>query len=61
MTWAELERQIKKAGWRFDSHGGNHDNYIHPEKPAIIQIGRHKSQEVATGTLNQILKAAGLK
>lgn len=61
MTWAELERKIKKAGWKLDHHGGDHDHYAHPDKPYSIQIGRHKTQEVAAGTLNKILKDAGLK
>lgn len=61
MTWAELERKIKKAGWRFDHHGGKHDVYSHPEKNIHLQILRHKTQEVASGTLRQILRDAGLK
>ncbi|MEG1514563.1 MAG: type II toxin-antitoxin system HicA family toxin [Clostridia bacterium] len=61
MTWSELERLIKKAGWQFDHHGTRHDEYIHPEIMGVIQIERHKSQEVKTGLLNKILKDAGMK
>jgi len=61
MTWGELERLIRKAGWKLYSHGSRHDLYVHPTIPKIIQIGRHKSQEVATGTANKILKDAELK
>ena len=61
MTWSELERMIRKAGWRLDSHGGDHDAYYHPTIRKVIRIERHKSQEVRTGLLNKILKDAGLK
>ena len=62
MTWGELERKIKKAGWKLDFHGGEHDQYYHPNIPGVyLQIGRHKKKEVATGTCNAILKQAGLK
>jgi len=61
MTWSELERLIKKAGWKFSHHGSRHDEYVHPTIPIAIQIERHKSQEVKTGLLNKILRDAGLK
>jgi predicted RNA binding protein YcfA (HicA-like mRNA interferase family) len=61
VTWSELERLIKKAGWVLDHHGGRHDEYHHPTIRKSIQIERHKAQEVASGTLNKILKDAGLK
>lgn len=61
MTWSELERLIKKAGWVFSHHGGKHDEYIHPTIPKAIQIERHKSKEVKPGLLNKLLKDAGLK
>ena len=61
MTWGELERKIKKVGWYFDHHGGDHDQYAHNTIPGFLPIGRHKSKEVPTGTLVKILKQAGLK
>jgi len=61
MTWSELERRIKKAGWKLDHHGSRHDAYVHPTRTGVIQIERHWSQEVKTGLLNRILRDAGLK
>ena len=61
MTWGELERLVKKAGWKFDRHGSRHDEYVHPTIPITLLIERHKSQEVKTGIMNRILKNAGIK
>jgi len=61
MTFAELERKLKKAGWK-KGEGTKHSYMYHPDSPGLqILIGRHKSQEVPTGTLRKILKDAGLK
>jgi len=60
-TGSELRRMLKKAGCRKDSDGTNHEWWINPKTGQKFQVPRHKTQEVATGTLKQILKSAGLK
>jgi predicted RNA binding protein YcfA (HicA-like mRNA interferase family) len=61
MTYAELERMLRKAGWKKNEEG-RHPKMYHPDKPGIhIPFSHHKTQEVATGTLDKILKDAGLK
>jgi len=61
MTFAELERKLKKAGWK-RGEGAKHACMYHPDNPGHqIPVGRHQSQEVPTGTLHKILKDAGLK
>ena len=57
----ELLKLLKKDGWKMHKHGANHDLYRHPEKKGQLTIPRHRSKEMATGTYNSILKAAGLK
>ena len=57
----ELIKLLKKAGWEFSHHGGDHDFYIHPDKPVVLIVPRHKGKELATGTVNKLLKAAGIK
>jgi mRNA interferase HicA len=52
---------LKKEGWYLYRSGGNHDLYRHKNKPNQIPIPRHGSKELANGTLNSIMKAAGLK
>jgi len=60
MTAKELKRKLIAAGWII-TEGGRHLLAIHPEKPGIkIPIHRHTG-DIPTGTLNSILKAAGLK
>lgn len=61
MKFSELQRKLEQAGWFID-RTKKHHIYVHKDKPGIqIQVGKHKSEEVATGTLNKILKQAGLK
>jgi len=62
MTWAELEKMLRKAGWKKGDDGGKHAYIYHPSNPNYkIPFGRHQSQEVSTGTANKILKDAGLR
>ncbi|MDU1906404.1 MAG: type II toxin-antitoxin system HicA family toxin [Dysgonomonas sp.] len=60
MKFSELCRLLEKNGW-VKNEGGNHSKYVHPDSDNIIIVGRHPSKEVPTGTLNKILKDAGLK
>ena len=57
----EVLKKLKKKGWYLDRHGKKHDIYIHDDFDLPISIPRHGSKELAPGTLNSILKAAGLK
>jgi len=61
MKYSELKKILTKDGWFIARHGSRHDIYIHPTKTGQVIVGRHDSQEVASGTLNSILKTAGLK
>lgn len=58
---SEILKRLKKDGWYLHRHGANHDQYRHPTKKGQIPVPRHGSSEVAKGTENSILKAAGLK
>lgn len=57
----ELLKLLKKDGWFLYKNGANHDLYRHATKQNQLTIPRHGSKELANGTLNNILKAAGLK
>lgn len=61
MKYSELKKILKKDGWFIARHGSRHDIYTHSSKGGQVVVGRHDSQEVAPGTLNSILKTAGLK
>ena len=57
---SELVKILRREGWYLHHHGGRHDQYRHPAKPGQLSIERH-AKEVTPGTLNRILKLAGLK
>lgn len=62
MKYNELIKKIKKAGC-FDTgkQMGGHPIWHSPITGKDFKMSNHGSEEVATGTLNAILKAAGLK
>lgn len=60
MTSKELERLINNDGWIIDSTRGSHRQYKHPTKKGEVTIPWHKG-DIPKGTLNSILKQAGLK
>ena len=60
MTAEELKRKLRNAGWTIEE-GTKHSQATHPAFPGVkIPIHRHKG-DIPTGTLHNILKAAGLK
>jgi mRNA interferase HicA len=61
MRVAELVRQIEQDGWVAVRQAGSHRLYRHPTKPGLLVVPMHGGKEIATGTLNSILKKAGLK
>lgn len=61
MTYGELKKQLKKNGCCFLREGGNHEIWYSPITGKQFPIGRHNSEEVRTGTLQNIRKQAGLK
>ena len=61
MKVRELLRLIDEDGWYLVRTRGSHRQYAHSEKSGIVTIPGHPSEELAPGTLNSILKQAGLK
>jgi predicted RNA binding protein YcfA (HicA-like mRNA interferase family) len=60
MKFSELYRLLENDGWYIE-YTKKHHMYVHPIKKGKIPVGKHGSQEIATGTLSSILKMAGLK
>ena len=62
MKYSELYRLLEKQGWKI-VRTGKHHMYVHPDKPneRPIPVGKNQSEEVPKGTLNSILRMAGLK
>ncbi len=60
MKFSEFERLLMEDGWYIKTTG-KHKKYVHPTKPGFIPIGKHKSQEIPTGTLASMKKRAGFE
>lgn len=61
MRTKELVKLLRSAGCYKKREGANHEIWYSPITGATFQVGRHGSEEVPTGTVNRILKDAGLK
>lgn len=61
LRYSELEKDLRKAKCRMIHEGANHEIWYSPITGKQFTVSRHKTQEVPTGTLKSIKKAAGLK
>ncbi|KAF5066402.1 HicA toxin of bacterial toxin-antitoxin [anaerobic digester metagenome] len=61
MRVRDVLRLIEDNGWSLVATKGSHRQYKHPEKPGRITVAGHPGDELAPGTVNSILKQAGLK
>jgi predicted RNA binding protein YcfA (HicA-like mRNA interferase family) len=57
----ELIRLIESDGWVLVRTKGSHRQFRHPTKPGTVTIAGNPGIEVPAGTLNSVLKQAGLK
>ncbi|TDK44749.1 type II toxin-antitoxin system HicA family toxin [Algoriphagus formosus] len=60
MKVKELQKLLREDGWQVKNQKGSHQQLIHPEKPGKVTIPIHGG-DIPIGTLNSILKQAGLK
>ncbi|MFH1908284.1 MAG: type II toxin-antitoxin system HicA family toxin [Chloroflexota bacterium] len=49
---------IETDGWYLVATRGSHRQYKHPTRPGRVTIAGHPSDDLASGTLNSILKQA---
>ncbi|MCX7406453.1 MAG: type II toxin-antitoxin system HicA family toxin [Planctomycetales bacterium] len=61
MKVSEVIHLIESDGWQLVATRGSHRQYKHPTKPGKVTIAGKPSVDVPPGTLNSILKQAGLK
>lgn len=54
-------RTIEANGWKHVRTTGSHPHCKHQDKPNVVTIPGHPGDDVPTGTLEAILKAAGLE
>lgn len=51
---------LKKDGWYLKRVVGSHHHFKHPNKPGTVTVP-HPRKDIKSGTLNSILKQAGIK
>ena len=61
MKVREVIRLLEQDGWRHVRTRGSHRQYQHSVKPGTVTVAGKASIDVPPGTLNSILKGAGLK
>jgi predicted RNA binding protein YcfA (HicA-like mRNA interferase family) len=61
MKVGELIRLLEEDGWRLARTCGSHRQYKNPNKSGTVTVAGKVSLDVPPGTLNAILKQAGLK
>lgn len=61
MKVAKVIQVIEDDGWYLARTKGSHRQYKHNEKPGLVTVPGKVSDDLAPGTLNSILKQAGLK
>lgn len=61
MRYGELKKLLKGNGCYLHREGKRHEIWYSPKTRKSFTVGRHNGQEVASGTLDSILKEAGLK
>jgi predicted RNA binding protein YcfA (HicA-like mRNA interferase family) len=61
--YREIIRILEADGWQLSRTVGSHMQYRHPTKPGTVTVsgGGKLSRDIPPGTLNSILKQAGLK
>lgn len=60
MQSKELIKLLTKAGWVEVRVVGSHHHFKHPSHKSIVTVP-HPKKDLPIGTVNNILKAAGLK
>jgi len=61
MKVREVIHLLEKHGWKEMRSKGSHRHFKHPDQRYVITVPGNEGKELATGTLNAILKKAGLK
>ncbi|WP_309670275.1 type II toxin-antitoxin system HicA family toxin [Gemmatimonas sp.] len=60
MKVRDVLRLLTDDGWFLVRTRGSHQQYKHPTKAGLVTVAGHPRDDLAPGTLNSILKQAGL-
>ena len=61
MKIRDVLRLLQEDGWYLVRTRGSHQQFKHPTKRGVVTIAGRPSDDLAPGTLNSVLKQAGLK
>ncbi len=61
MKVRQVIRLLEDDGWHLVTTRGSHRQYKHPTKPGRVTVPGNMNDDLAAGTLNSVLKQAGLK
>jgi predicted RNA binding protein YcfA (HicA-like mRNA interferase family) len=61
MKVKEVIKMIEDDGWYLARTRGSHRQYKHGSKMGLVTVPGKLSDDLAPGTLNSVLKQAGLK
>lgn len=61
MKVKDVIKMIEKDGWILVRTRGSHRHFHHPTKPGTVTVAGKESIDMPVGTLNSVLKQAGLK
>jgi predicted RNA binding protein YcfA (HicA-like mRNA interferase family) len=61
MNVREVLKWLEADGWYLVVTRGSHRQFKHPNKPGRVTVAGKPKDDVPPGTLNSILKQAGLK
>lgn len=60
MHSTKLIRMLENDGWKYIRTNGSHHIFKHPTKTGLASVP-HPKKDLPIGTVNSILKTAGLK
>lgn len=60
MNSGELIRMLEEDGWKRVRTKGSHHHFKHPSKPLLVTVP-HPKKDLPVGTMNSILRDAGLR
>ena len=61
MKVRDIIQLLEADGWYLARTTGSHRQFKHKSKPEVVTVAGKPSQDMPKGTVNNILKQAGLK
>ena len=61
MKIRDVIKMLEDDGWSVVRQRGSHQQFKHPSKSGLVTVAGKPGDDLAPGTLNSVLKQAGLK